>query len=77
MFGAAASQTVFTREHNKLFIQQVGRYSLVAEGDELHYHVLGLDVTSTEDDTKKPIVNWLFDLTLTEISIHNFLMWCK
>ena len=30
----------------------------------MHYHVLGLNESSVEDDTKKPIINWLFDLTL-------------
>ena len=30
----------------------------------MHHHVLGLNESSTEDDLKKPIVNWLFNLTL-------------
>ena len=30
----------------------------------MHYHVLGLNESSTEDDMKNPIVNWLFEFTL-------------
>ena len=50
------SQIVFTKEHNKLFVQQVFQYSQEKEGDCLHYHVLGLNYSSTEDDMKNPIV---------------------
>ena len=47
------SRTVFTQEQNELFVQRVIQYSQVAEGDEFHYHVLGLNEYSTEDDMKK------------------------
>ena len=47
------SRTVFTQEHNELFIQQVFQYSQVAEGDEFYYHVLGLNDSSIEDDMKR------------------------
>ena len=30
----------------------------------LHYRVLGLNESSTEDDLNNPIINWLFDITL-------------
>ena len=46
-------RTVFTREHNNSIIQQVLQYSQEKKSDELHYHVLGLNESSTEDDTKK------------------------
>ena len=46
-------RTVFTREQNKLFIQRVLQYSQQEKGDELYYHVLGLNDSSTEDDMKK------------------------
>ena len=45
--------TVFTREQNELFIKQVRKYSQEEKGDELHYHVLGLNDYSTEDDMRK------------------------
>ena len=38
---------VFTREQNDLFIQQVLQYSQEEKSDELHYHVLGLNESST------------------------------
>ena len=47
------SRTVFTQEQNNLFIQQVLQYSQEKKSDELHYHVLGLNESSTEDDMKK------------------------
>ena len=40
-------QTVFTQEHNELFIEQVLKYSQEEKGDELHYLVLGLNESST------------------------------
>ena len=46
------SRKVFTRENNELFIQQVLKYSQDAEGGELHYRVLGLNESSTEDNMK-------------------------
>ena len=36
-------RTVFTREHNESFIQRVLQYSQEEKGDELNYHVLGLN----------------------------------
>ena len=68
------SQTVFTREHNELFIQPVVQYYQEAEGDELIYPVLGLNESTTEYDMKKYIVLWLANFTLIKIVIHNFLM---
>ena len=47
------SRKVFTQEHNELFFQQVVQYSQYLEGEYLHYHVLCLDESSTEDDLKK------------------------
>ena len=49
-------QKVFTREHNDLLIQPVLQYSQEDKGDELHYIVLGLTESSTEDDMKNSIV---------------------
>ena len=46
-------RTVFTQEHNGLFIQRVLQYSQEETGDELHYHVFGLNYSSTEDDMKE------------------------
>ena len=48
--GSNLRQTFFTREHNDLFIQRVLQYSQENESDELHYHVLFLNESSTEDD---------------------------
>ena len=36
----ATSQTVFTQEHNELFVQQVLQNSQDFEGENLHYRVL-------------------------------------
>ena len=47
------SQTFFTQENNELFVQQIVQYSQEKEGEDLHYHVLGLNESSTEYDTKK------------------------
>ena len=47
-----------------VFFQKVVQYSQYLKGEYLHYHVLGLNDSSTEDDMKKHIVNWLFELTL-------------
>ena len=47
------SQTVFTQEQNGLFAQKVVQYSQDLEGEYLHYHVLGLNESSTDDDMKK------------------------
>ena len=49
----ATSQTVFTQEQNELFVQQVVQYSQDLESEDLHYHVIGLNEYSTEDDMKK------------------------
>ena len=51
------SRTVFTQKQNELFVQRVVQYSQEKEGDDLHYYVLGLNGSSTEDDTEKIIVN--------------------
>ena len=50
-------QTVFRREQNELFIQQVLQYSHEDRGDEFHYLVIGLNESSTEYDTKKAYLN--------------------
>ena len=42
------SRTVFTHKHNGLFIQQVVQYSQEKESEDLHYHVLGLNESSTQ-----------------------------
>ena len=47
------SQTVFTQEQNELFVQQVVQDAQVLECEVFHYHVLGLNYSSTEDDFKK------------------------
>ena len=47
------SRTVFTQEQNKLFVQQVVQYYQDLEGEYLHYHVIGLNESSAEDDMKK------------------------
>ena len=47
------SQTVFTQEQTELFVQQVVQSSQEKEGEDLHYRVLGLNNSSTEDDMKK------------------------
>ena len=46
-------RTVFTQEQNELFIQRVLQYYQEYKGDELQYHVLGLNISSKEDDMKK------------------------
>ena len=51
--GINPRRPVFTREQNYLFIQRVLQNSQENESDELHYQVLGLNESSTEDDTKK------------------------
>ena len=49
-------RTVFTWEHNKLFIQKFLQYSRDEKGDEFHYLVLGLNESSTEEDMKKAYI---------------------
>ena len=51
--GSNPRRPVFTREHNDLFIQRVLQYSQEKKSDELHYHILGLNDSSTEYDMKK------------------------
>ena len=63
------SRTVFTQEHNQLFVQIDVQYSQENEVDHLYYHILGLNESSTEDNMKKIIVKYLCDFTLTKISI--------
>ena len=46
-------RTVFTREQNELFIQQVIQYSQEEKGDSLNYVFLGLNESSKKDDMKK------------------------
>ena len=47
------SRTVFTQKHNELFVEQVLQCSQDVVGDELHFFVLGLNESSTEEDNKK------------------------
>ena len=62
------------QEQSELFFQQFLQYSQDLEGEFLHYRVLCLIESSTGDDLKNPIVNWLLDLILTKISIHRLLL---
>ena len=55
--GRNPRRPLFIQEQNDLFIQQVLQYSQENESDELHYHVLGLNKSSTEYDVK---INLLF-----------------
>ena len=50
---ANPSKTVFSKEQNDLFIQNVQEYSLYEKGEILNLFVLGLNESSTEEDTKK------------------------
>ena len=68
------NRTVFKQEQNELFVQQVLQYSQDLDGEVLYYHVLCLNESSTYDDLKNPIVNWLFNLTLKKIGIQNILL---
>ena len=68
------SWTISTQEDNELSVQQFVQYSQEKEGDDLHYHVLGLNESSIEDDMKNTIVNCLFNFTLKKISIHGIMM---
>ena len=65
---------VFTQEQNELLVQQVLQDAQDLEGEVLNYHALCLNYYSTDDDLKKSVVNWLFNLTLTKISIHRLLL---
>ena len=47
------SRTVFTPEQNELFVQRVVQDSHGLKGEVLHYHILGLNESATEDDLKK------------------------
>ena len=46
------SHSVFTQEHNELFGQEVVQSSHDLECGDLHYHVIHLKESSTEDDMK-------------------------
>ena len=50
------------------------QYSQEAKGDELHYLVLGLNESSTEDDMKKFYSYLDRQFHPDKISIHKFLM---
>ena len=50
------SWTVFTQELNELFVQKFVQYSQGFKGEIFHYHVLGLNESSTEYDMKKIIL---------------------
>ena len=51
------SWTVFTQDHNELFVQRDVQYSQEKQDDELNYHVLGLNESSTEDYMKNAYRN--------------------
>ena len=51
------SRKLFTQEHNEFFLQQVFQYAQENEGDDLNYHVLGLNESSREYDMKKYYCN--------------------
>ena len=51
--GSNPRRTVFTREKNDLFIRRVLQYSQEKKSDELHYHLIVLNESSTDDDIKK------------------------
>ena len=51
--GINPGRKVSTQEHNYFFIQRVLQYFQEEKIDELHFHVLGLNESSTEDDMKK------------------------
>ena len=68
------SHKVFTQEQNELFVHQILQYSQDLEGEIMHYYVLFFNESPTEDYFKTFIVNWLFDLTLTKMSIHRLLL---
>ena len=71
--GINLRRLVFTREHKNLFIQPVLQYNQENESDELHYHVLGSNESSIEDNMKKSYCYLDLDFTLTKISIHRLL----
>ena len=64
--------TVFTQEHNGLFIQRVVQNSQEDKGDELHYLVLGLNDSSTDNNMKTSIFPWLVVFNLTKSSFKMF-----
>ena len=47
------SRTVFTQKYNELFIEKFLQCSQDVAGDELHFFVLGLNESSTEEYMKK------------------------
>ena len=51
--GSNTRRKFFTLEYNDLFIPQVLQHDQEQKSDELHYHVLGFNESSTEDDMKK------------------------
>ena len=51
------SRKVFTKGQNELFVQRVVQYYQEKEGDELHYHIIGFNESSTEDYKKKAYCN--------------------
>ena len=65
---ANPSKPVFSKEQNDLSVQKVHEYSLHATGEySLNLFVLCLNESSTEAETKKPIIPRIFDFTLTKI----------
>ena len=62
------------QEQNELFIQQVAQYSQGLEGEVLHYHVLGLNESSTEDYLGKAYSNLALQSHPGKISIHRLML---
>ena len=56
------------------FFQRVVQYSQDLEGGDLHHCVLGLNESSTEDDMKNPILNWLLNISPTKIITNSLLL---
>ena len=49
------SRKVFTQEQNELFVQQIVQYSQNLEGGDFHYHVLGMNESSSEYDEDRSL----------------------
>ena len=68
------SRTVFTQEQNESFLQQVVQETQGLEGEVFHYHVIGLNQSSTEDDLKKSHRKMALRYPLPKKTIHRLLL---
>ena len=68
------SRTVFTQEQNESFLQQVVQETQGLEGEVFHYHVIGLNQSSTEDDLKKSHRKMALRYPLPKKIIHRLLL---